>query len=71
MIDLHALGINVDDAPAAGVAGFLVPAMASEVQILSQAEKYSMVELVLDQVGGECLFLQAQRGSLLMIPSVH
>jgi dihydrodipicolinate synthase/N-acetylneuraminate lyase len=52
-IDFHALKLNVDDALAAGVAGFLVPAMASEVQKLSHEEKRSMVEVVLERVNGK------------------
>jgi dihydrodipicolinate synthase/N-acetylneuraminate lyase len=49
-IDLHALKINVGEALQAGVAGFLVPAMASEVYRLSEVERIKMVEVVLDEV---------------------
>ncbi|MEI6677277.1 MAG: dihydrodipicolinate synthase family protein [Mariniphaga sp.] len=49
-IDLHALRINVGEAVKAGVAGFLVPAMASEVYKLSEVERIKMVEVVLDEV---------------------
>ena len=49
-IDLHALKINVGKALQAGVAGFLVPAMASEVYQLSESERIKMVEIVLDKV---------------------
>ena len=52
-IDFSALKLNVDNALAAGVAGFLVPAMASEVQKLSHEEKLSMVETVLQRVEGK------------------
>ncbi len=51
-IDFYALQANVREAMKAGVAGFLVPAMASEVQKLSHAEKLEMVETVLETVHG-------------------
>ncbi len=51
-IDFHALTRNVKEALAAGVAGFLVPAMASEVHKLSQKEKLAMVDSVLQAVNG-------------------
>jgi len=53
--DVHynALSANVEEALKAGVAGFLVPAMASEVQRLSMDEKLLMVETVLERVEGK------------------
>lgn len=50
-IDLNALKNNVNIAIKAGVAGFLVPAMASEVYKLSVIEKLKMVETVLEAAG--------------------
>jgi len=50
-IDLNALRQNVNSALDAGVAGFLVPAMAAEVYKLSEVERLKMVETVLDTVG--------------------
>lgn len=47
-IDLPALKRNVDYALVAGVAGFLVPAMASEVYKLSETERIEMVAAVLE-----------------------
>lgn len=52
-IDYGALKRHVDYALEAGVAGFLVPAMASEVQKLSVDERLRMVETVLDKVCGQ------------------
>ena len=52
-IDFKALKINVCDAMKAGVAGFLVPAMASEVYKLSAIERIKMVAAVLEEVGGK------------------
>ena len=52
-IDYDALKINVNQALEAGVAGFLVPAMASEVYKLSEIERLKMVETVLEVVGGQ------------------
>lgn len=52
-IDFHALTRNVKEALAAGVAGFLVPAMASEVHKLSHEEKMAMVDSVLQTVNGK------------------
>lgn len=49
-IDLKALKCNVDEALKAGVAGFLVPAMASEVYKLSESERLAMVDTVLETV---------------------
>lgn len=51
-LDLPGLRRNVQAALAAGVAGFLVPAMAAEVHKLSRAERRQMVETVLDEVAG-------------------
>jgi 4-hydroxy-tetrahydrodipicolinate synthase len=51
-IDILSLRYNVKLAIEAGVAGFLVPAMASEVNKLSQSERRQMVEAVLDEVAG-------------------
>ena len=49
-IDFKALKINVRNAIKAGVAGFLVPAMASEVSKLSDIERIKMVAAVLEEV---------------------
>jgi 4-hydroxy-tetrahydrodipicolinate synthase len=49
-IDLQALKNNVREALKAGVAGFLVPAMASEVSRLSDLERIKMVGAVLEEV---------------------
>ncbi|MEO2033857.1 MAG: dihydrodipicolinate synthase family protein [Planctomycetaceae bacterium] len=48
-IDLSGLQRNVQNAMDAGVAGFLVPAMASEVDHLSLAEKRDIVSLVVSE----------------------
>lgn len=50
-IDLEALKQNVKGALRAGVAGFLVPAMASEVYKLSATERIEMVTAVLEITG--------------------
>lgn len=50
-IDLVALKNNVRKALDAGVAGFLVPAMASEVYKLSEIERLNMVNTVLEAAG--------------------
>lgn len=52
-IDYRALEGNVAVALKAGVAGILVPAMASEVHKLSTQEKLSMVDCVLHAVDGK------------------
>lgn len=52
-IDFKALKNNVREAIKAGVAGFLVPAMASEVYKLSDIERIKMVEAVLDEVNNK------------------
>jgi len=51
-IDLPSLRRNVGNALDAGVVGFLVPAMASEVEKLSSSEREEMVSAVLDEVDG-------------------
>ena len=51
-VDLTALRANVNDALAAGVAGFLVPAMASEVYQLRPQERAAMVDTVLEAASG-------------------
>jgi 4-hydroxy-tetrahydrodipicolinate synthase len=50
-IAFDALKKNVTKALRAGVAGFLVPAMASEVDKLSTEERIKMVEAVLEITG--------------------
>jgi len=52
-IDISSLKANVVYALRAGVAGFLVPALASEVQKLTFREKLIMVEAVLEAVNGK------------------
>ena len=52
-IDLPALKRNVNYALVAGVAGFLVPAMASEVYKLSETERMDMVAAVLEETNGK------------------
>jgi 4-hydroxy-tetrahydrodipicolinate synthase len=51
--DFPALRNNVTYAMEAGIAGFLVPAMASEVYKLSDNERLKIVEVVLDTVKGK------------------
>lgn len=51
-IDTQGLRRNVSRAIDAGVAGFLVPAMASEVGKLSEAERRLLVESVVDEAAG-------------------
>jgi 4-hydroxy-tetrahydrodipicolinate synthase len=51
-IDFSALKRNVTEAISAGVAGFLVPAMASEVYKLTEKERVSLVAAVLEVVNG-------------------
>ncbi|MBI5094792.1 MAG: dihydrodipicolinate synthase family protein [Candidatus Hydrogenedentes bacterium] len=51
-IDYTSLRRNVRNAIDAGVAGFLVPAMASEVGKLSEAERDGLLAAVLDEVQG-------------------
>jgi 4-hydroxy-tetrahydrodipicolinate synthase len=52
-VDLPSLRKNVRYALEAGVAGFLVPAMASEVDKLSGEERREIVEAVLAENGGQ------------------
>jgi len=51
-IDFSALRKNVEYALNAGAAGFLVPAMASEVYKLTEIERLEMVTAVLEEVNG-------------------
>ena len=51
-IDLPSLRKNVQYALKAGVAGFLVPALASEVATLSISERLQMVETVMAEIAG-------------------
>jgi 4-hydroxy-tetrahydrodipicolinate synthase len=51
-VDQAALAVNVEDAIAAGVAGFLVPAMASEVDALSREEREAIIRTVVDTTAG-------------------
>jgi len=52
-IDFEALKKNVTLALKAGVSGFLVPAMASEVSKLTETERLKMVTSVLETVNGK------------------
>jgi 4-hydroxy-tetrahydrodipicolinate synthase len=52
-LDLPGLRRNVQAAMRAGVAGFLVPAMASEADRLSAAERLLLVETVLEEAAGQ------------------
>jgi dihydrodipicolinate synthase/N-acetylneuraminate lyase len=52
-VDVHSLRKNVQYALQAGVAGFLVPALASEVATLSIAERLQMVGTVTEEVAGK------------------
>ncbi len=52
-IDLASLKKNVQYALQAGVEGFLVPALASEVATLNVAERLQMVDTVIDEVAGK------------------
>ncbi|WP_428656465.1 dihydrodipicolinate synthase family protein [Runella sp.] len=51
-VDEASLRRNVQYALAAGVAGFLVPAMASEVYSLTMSERLRMVKIVMEEVDG-------------------
>jgi 4-hydroxy-tetrahydrodipicolinate synthase len=51
-VALDELRANVTYALNAGVAGFLVPAMAAEVGSLSRPERLAMVDAVMEEVGG-------------------
>lgn len=52
-VDFPSIRKNVQRALKAGVAGFLVPALAAEVNQLSEKEKISMVEAVSEEVDGK------------------
>jgi dihydrodipicolinate synthase/N-acetylneuraminate lyase len=52
-LDITGLRENVRHALKAGVAGFLVPAMASEVYKLTHHERLQMVDIVLQEVNGQ------------------
>ncbi len=52
-VDLPSLRKNIRYALEAGVAGFLVPAMASEVDKLSDEERRRIVQVVLAENGGQ------------------
>ena len=52
-IDTAALRGNVKSSIQAGVSGFLVPAYAGEVKMLSDAERALVVETVLDEASGK------------------
>jgi 4-hydroxy-tetrahydrodipicolinate synthase len=56
-LDLDGLRQNVRHALDAGVVGFLVPAMASEVGKLSMAERESMVAAVIDENAGRATII--------------
>jgi len=56
-LDTDALRQHVRKALAAGVAGFLAPAMASEVDKLSLAERDLLVATVLDEVSGRAVVI--------------
>jgi 4-hydroxy-tetrahydrodipicolinate synthase len=56
-VDLDALRRNVRLALDAGVAGFLVPAMASEVYKLEPRERAAMVDAVLEEAAGRAVVI--------------
>ncbi len=56
-VDAGALRRHVRVALAAGVAGFLAPAMASEVEKLTPAERDLFVDIVLDEVKGRAVVI--------------
>jgi len=56
-LDIEALRANVASAVAAGVAGFLVPAMASEVGSLTPAERDAMVAAVVAEARGRAVVI--------------
>lgn len=56
-LDAGALRLHVRVALAAGVTGFLAPAMASEVDKLSPAERDLLVNTVLDEVSGRAVVI--------------
>ena len=51
-LDLSGLEANVENAIQAGVAGFLVPAMASEVGYLTEGERLALVETTVHIAAG-------------------
>ena len=51
-LDLPGLARNVENAIQAGVVGFLVPAMASEVSALSEAERAAVVRTTVETAAG-------------------
>ncbi len=57
IVDAGALRQHVRVALAAGVAGFLAPAMASEVEKLTTAERDLFVDTVLDEVKGRAVVI--------------
>lgn len=56
-LDAAALRTHVEIAISAGVAGFLAPAMASEVEKLTEAERDLFVETVLDAARGRAVVI--------------
>lgn len=56
-VDLDALRHNAQRAIDVGVAGFLVPAMASEVYKLSDSERAAMVDVVLEAAAGRAVIV--------------
>ncbi|MFH1965060.1 MAG: dihydrodipicolinate synthase family protein, partial [Acidobacteriota bacterium] len=56
-MDFKSLRRNVREALNAGVAGFLVPAMASEVYKLSETERQKMVDAVLETAGNSVIVI--------------
>jgi dihydrodipicolinate synthase/N-acetylneuraminate lyase len=52
-VDFHSLVANIKEALDAGVKGFLVPAMASEVYKLSYRERLELIETTMVTVGGK------------------
>lgn len=64
-IDFRSLRNNVEEALRAGVAGFLVPAMASEVHRLSEDERLNMVGEVLELAGDRVTVIAGAGGAEL------
>jgi dihydrodipicolinate synthase/N-acetylneuraminate lyase len=56
-VDLASLRRNIGRALEAGVAGFLIPALASEVYKLSARERDAMVEAALDEAGTRAMVI--------------
>ena len=69
-INLAALRKNVNEALNAGVAGFLVPAMAAEVYKLTETERLKMVEVVLETAGDQVAVI-AGAGETDLFKSKH